>query len=112
MLTHLPFRHYRTEGLHDGSTCARWLANGDTAHFRGYGPWYLLARTLHQMRRNRAAFALVYGYVSAAVRRAPGMEDPEARAILRTDQSVQNIVHGRREAFGLSDAPKNCAVRR
>ena len=42
-LTDLPFRHHRAEGLGDGSTWAHWAANGDTAYFMGYRPWYLLA---------------------------------------------------------------------
>ena len=99
-LTDLPFRHHRAEGHHDGSTWAHWLANGDTAHFMGYRPSYLLARTLHQVRRDPAAFALLLGYASAAVRRTPRLEDPRARAVLRTDQSFRNILHRRREALG------------
>ena len=101
--TDLPFRHHRAEGQHDGSTWAHWLANGDTAYFMGYRPWYLLARTLHQVRRNPAAFGLVYGYLSAAVRRLPRLQDPEARAVLRKDQSFRNIIRRRREALGHSD---------
>ena len=96
----LPFRHHRTEGLHDGSAWAHWRANGDTAHFMGYRPWYLLARTLHRMRRDPAAFGLVYGYLSAVVRRSPRLDDKEARAVLRGDQSLRHILRRRREALG------------
>jgi biofilm PGA synthesis N-glycosyltransferase PgaC len=99
-LTDLPFRHHRAEGLGDGSTWAHWAANGDTAYFMGYRPWYLLARTLHQLRRDPSAFALLHGYVSAALRRSPRLEDPSARAVLRTDQSMRNLLHRRREALG------------
>ena len=101
--TDLPFRHHRAEGLHDGSTWAHWLANGDTAYFMGYRPWYLLARTLHHMRRDPAAFGLVYGYLSAAARRSPRLDDPGARAILRRDQSPRRLLRRRREALGQSD---------
>ncbi len=101
--TDLPFRHHRPEGQLDGSTWAHWYANGDTAYFMGYRPWYLLARALHRMRRNPAAFGLAYGYLSAAVRRLPRLQDPEARAILRKDQSFRNIIRRRREALGYSD---------
>lgn len=99
--TDLPFRHHRTEGLHDGSTWAHWLANGDTAHYMGYRPSYLLVRTLHRMRRDPAAFGLVYGYVSAAVRRTPRLKDKKARAVLRGDQSLRRILRRRREALGV-----------
>jgi poly-beta-1,6-N-acetyl-D-glucosamine synthase len=103
--TDLPFRHHRMEGQQDGSTWVHWLANGDTAYFMGYRLWYLLARTVHQMRRNPAAFGLVYGYLSAAARRSPRMDDPGARAVLRRDQSFQNILRRRREALGRTGAP-------
>jgi biofilm PGA synthesis N-glycosyltransferase PgaC len=103
--TDLPFRHHRTEGLHDGSTWAHWLANGDTAYFMGYRPSYLLARTLHRMRRDPAAFGLVYGYLAAAVRRSPRLEDQEARAVLRGDQSLRRILRRRREALGVARPP-------
>ena len=99
-LTDLPFRHHRPEGHHDGSTWAHWLANGDTAHFMGYRPSYLVARTLHQVRRDLAAFGLLFGYASAAVRRSPRLEDAHARAVLRKDQSFRNLLHRRREALG------------
>jgi hypothetical protein len=98
--TDLPFRHHRPEGQGDRSTWAHWVANGDTAHFMGYRPWYLLARTLHNVRRDRAAVALVYGYLSAAARRSPRLMDPAARAVLRRDQSPVKILRRRREALG------------
>jgi biofilm PGA synthesis N-glycosyltransferase PgaC len=98
--TDLPFRHHRTEGAHDGSAWAHWLANGDTAYFMGYRPSYLLARTLHRMRRDLGAFGLVCGYLSAAARRTPRLEDPGACAVLRDDQSLRNIIRRRREALG------------
>jgi glycosyltransferase involved in cell wall biosynthesis len=99
--TDLSFRHHRGEGTQDGSSWAHWRLNGDTAYFMGYRPWYLLARTIHQMKRDRAAVALLDGYLSAAVRRAPRLSDPGARAVLRHDQSLRNVLHRRREAMGL-----------
>jgi poly-beta-1,6-N-acetyl-D-glucosamine synthase len=108
--TDLPFRHHRAEGQHDGSTWNHWLANGDTAYFMGYRPWYLVARTLHHMRRDASAAALLLGYASAAVRRSPRLEDPRARAVLRRDQSFRNFLHRRREALGLVDTPERTRV--
>ena len=98
--TNLPFRHHRAEGARDGSTWAHWIANGDTAYFMGYRPWYLLTRTLHHLRRDPSAFAMLLGYGSAALRRSPRLDDPRARAVLRTDQSFRNLRHRRREALG------------
>jgi poly-beta-1,6-N-acetyl-D-glucosamine synthase len=104
--TDLPFRHHRVEGYHDGSTWAHWRANGETAHFMGYRPWYLVARTLYRMRRDPAAVGLIYGYLSASARHSPRLQDPRARAVLRADQSIGNLFRRRREALGLSDAPR------
>ena len=101
--TDLPFRHHRAEGQQDGSTWNHWLANGDTAYFMGYRPWYLLARTLHHMRQNPAAFGLLVGYLAATLRRSPRLEDPRARAVLRTDQSFGQLLRRRREALGRGD---------
>jgi biofilm PGA synthesis N-glycosyltransferase PgaC len=105
-LTDLPFRHHRMEGQHEGSMWAHWRANGDTAHFMGYRPWYLLARTLYRLRRDPAAAGLIYGYLSASARRSPRLQDPRARAVLRLDQSIGNLFRRRREALGLFDAPR------
>ena len=102
-LTDLPFRHHRPEGSEDGSSWAHWLVNGDTAYFMGYRPWYLAARTLHRVRRNPAAIALIAGYAAAAVRRSPRLEDPGARTVLRDDQSLRQILRRRREAIGRPD---------
>jgi poly-beta-1,6-N-acetyl-D-glucosamine synthase len=99
-LTDLPFRHHRTEGREDGTRWAHWVANGDTAYFMGYRPWYLLARTLHHMRRTPAAVGLVVGYLSAAARRSPRLDDAGARRVLRADQSFRTILERRREALG------------
>jgi glycosyltransferase involved in cell wall biosynthesis len=105
-LTNLPFRHHRAEGGHDGSRWAHWLANGDTAYYMGYRPWYLLARTLHHLRREPAAFALTYGYLLAAARRSGRLSDEAARAVLRRDQSLLNLFRRRREALGESAKKK------
>ena len=99
-LVDLPFWHHRQEGVRDGSRWSHWVANGDTAHFMGYRPWYLLTRTLFQMRRDRAAIALIVGYAAAATRRSARLDDSGARAVLRRDQSIRNILRRRREAVG------------
>ena len=106
-LTDLPFRHHRVEGSEDGSSWAHWLANGDTAYFMGYRAWYLVARTLHRARRDPAAIGLIAGYAVAAARRSPRLEDPQARAVLRGDQSLRRILRRRREALGHPDERKS-----
>ena len=101
-LLDLPFRHHRREGVEDASRWAHWVANGDTAYFMGYRPWYLVARTLHQIRRDPWAVGLMYGYIAAVARRSPRLDDPRAREILRADQSLRVIRRRRREALGRS----------
>jgi hypothetical protein len=102
-LDDLPFRHHRTEGQRDGSTWAHWRANGELAHFVGYRPSYLVARTLHRARRDPTAVGLVVGYLASTARRAPRLADPAARAVLRRDQRARNLLRRRREALGLPE---------
>lgn len=99
-LTDLGFRHHRPEGARDGSSWAHWCANGETAHYMGYRPSYLLARTAHRLRRDPAATGILVGYLRAALTRAPGLQDAEARAVLREDQRARNLLRRRHEALG------------
>ena len=80
--------------------------NGDTAYFMGYRPWYLVARTLHNLRRDRASIGLLHGYLVAFARRAPRMEDTAARDVLRTDQGFRQFLQRRREALGRTGSAK------
>ena len=50
--------------------------------------------------RDPGAVGLIYGYVSAAARRLPRLEDPAARAMLRGDQSLRKILLRRRRREG------------
>jgi len=102
----LPFRHHRPEGLHDGSTWKHWVANGETAYFMGYRPWYLVARALHHARTDGAALGLIAGFATAAVRRSPRLDDSAARAVLRADQHWARLFDRRREALGLAGPPR------
>ncbi len=106
----LGFQHHRSEGHRDGSRWAHWRANGDTAYFLGYRPWYLLARAAHQIRRDPAAFGLVVGYASARVRRSERLDDAGARAVLRSDQSIAQLLRRRREALGRSSELRSGAI--
>lgn len=87
----LPFRHHRREGERDGTVWQARRNQGRAAHFLGYRPWYLLLRALWHMRRDPAAFGLVWGYAGAAVRGEPRNADPAARAYLRRQQSPHNL---------------------
>lgn len=90
-LTHLPFRHHRPEGAGEGSRWRSWSGQGAAAHYTGYRPSYLLARSAYRMRRDPAAVALITGYLGSAMRRAP--RHPDARVIdaLRDQQRARRL---------------------
>ena len=64
----LPFRHYRPEGVRDGSARRARMAQGSAAHYFGYRPTYLVLRSLHHARREPAALAMIWGYAAARTR--------------------------------------------
>ena len=96
----LPFRHYRPEGVRDGSARRARMAQGRAAHYFGYRPTYLVLRSLHHARREPAALAMIWGYASAAARRSPQLDDQAVRAELRARQSLSNVPRRAREALG------------
>jgi glycosyltransferase involved in cell wall biosynthesis len=95
----VPFRHLRAEGRRDGGR-KRWLDQGDTAHYMGYRFSYLLVRALFKARRDRAALAMVWGYLRASFTRAPVLPDEEARAYVRRAQRLRELPLRAREALG------------
>jgi biofilm PGA synthesis N-glycosyltransferase PgaC len=96
----LAFRHHRAVGERDGARRARWLAQGRGSWAMGYRPAYLVVRTLFRARRDPAALAMLWGYAAAALRRAPRLADPAARAELRRRQSLRSLPLRAREALG------------
>lgn len=101
-LADLPFRHHRPEGARDGSAWKAWAARGRASHYMGYRSWYLVARTLHHARSDRAAVGMIWGYADALVRRLPVCADAEVRGRLRQEQSLRHLRARRREAVGAS----------
>jgi biofilm PGA synthesis N-glycosyltransferase PgaC len=83
----LPFRHHRPEGAADGSKAA-WWAEGEVAYFVGYRPLYLIAKTAYRMRTDRAAAALVPGYLAARRHRRPQLSDQAVRQAIRERQRL------------------------
>ena len=90
-LSHLPFRHHRPEGAGEGSRWRSWSSQGAAAHYTGYRPSYLLARSAYRMRRDPAALALVTGYLACAIRRAPRHHDQRVIGALRDQQRVRRL---------------------
>ncbi len=99
-LPDLPFHHHREEGERDGSRRRARTAQGHAAHYIGYRPWYLVLRSLHHARREPSALFMIWGYLSAVVRREPQIDDPAVRAQLRDRQSLRRIPVRAREALG------------
>jgi len=96
----LPFRHHRREGERDGAAWRARANQGDAAYYLGYRPWYLALRALWNARREPAALGMVWGYAAAAAKRVPRIEDPDARAYLRQQQSPRNLRRRALEAAG------------
>jgi poly-beta-1,6-N-acetyl-D-glucosamine synthase len=99
VLHNLAFYHHRAEGASDGSW-SHWVANGETAHYMGYRPWYLVLRALHRMRSEPRAFGMLVGYAGSVLRRKEQLADGAARAVLRDDQRLGSLGRRRREALG------------
>jgi biofilm PGA synthesis N-glycosyltransferase PgaC len=84
-LPELPFRHHRPLGSRDGRRRA-WAGQGEAAFYMGYRPSYLLLRSLHHMRRDRAAAAMAAAYVGSWLRRRPRHHDEAVVRRLRAEQ--------------------------
>jgi hypothetical protein len=100
MLLDLRFRHHRRVGERDASTWEAWKAHGETAHFSGYRPTYLVIRAVRHARHDVSALGLLVGYAQALVGRRPRLEDRRARAILREDQRLRRLPARFRESRG------------
>ncbi len=95
----LGFRHHRVEGERDGHRLRTSMIQGEAAHFMGYRPSYLAARTLYRLTRNPAAIGLLIGYARARLARKPRCSDLELRAYVRSEQSWRKLPLRAREAL-------------
>lgn len=100
-LLDLPFYHHRAVGARDGQRRC-WYEQGETAWYVGYRPSYAVARALYASRRERAALAMVWGYVAAAGSRRPRHPDPAVRRNLRARQRLRDLPLRAREVRGAS----------
>jgi hypothetical protein len=96
----LAFHHHRPEGVRDGARRRAWAAQGSAAHYMGYRPSYLLARTLHRAWREPAALAMLAAYAAAGIRREERCSDTAVRAWLREQQRLRNLPARVGEALG------------
>jgi len=97
----LPFRHHRKVAARDGSRWRKWADDdGRTSWYLGYRPSYVVFRALHHARRERAAIAMVWGYMLAAIAREERYDDPDVRAFVRRYQRARNLPLRLREVRG------------
>jgi glycosyltransferase involved in cell wall biosynthesis len=96
----VPFRHHRREGERDRGRRHARAAQGRTAHYMGYRPWYLGLRALFQAVRDPSALAMLWGYARAAAAGEPRCADDAVRGYVRNQQSLRRLPLRAREAFG------------
>jgi glycosyltransferase involved in cell wall biosynthesis len=100
----VPFYHHRELGGREPAS-RMWLRQGEMAHYLGYRPSYLVARTVFRALRQPAALAMPLGYAVSALRRRPRYDDEAVRAWLRREQSLRRLPARAREALGRTTAP-------
>jgi biofilm PGA synthesis N-glycosyltransferase PgaC len=99
----LAFRHHRPLGARERKW-AKWVGQGDMAHFMGYRFSYLALRAIYRALREPSAVGMVWGYLSAVVARRDRYDDPAVRAHLRSQQALRRLPRRVRESFGREDA--------
>ncbi|HEY1276814.1 MAG TPA: glycosyltransferase family A protein [Thermoleophilaceae bacterium] len=90
----LGFRHHRKVGEREGRIRAG-SALGRQAWYMGYRPTYLVLRAVYRARENVASLAMVWGYVAAAVTRAPRCPHPLVIRRIRAAQRLRLVVRRR-----------------
>jgi hypothetical protein len=94
-----PFRHHRPEGERDGRAMLTSTIQGEAAHFMGYRPSYLAARTLYRvLRRDPAGIGLLLGYSRARLRNEERCTDTALVEYVRGQQRFRNLPRRIREA--------------
>ena len=98
----LPFRHHRKTGERDRGGSG-WATAGETLHFMGYRPSYLLLKAGFRTLREPAAAAMIWGYIRAAKRREPQCSDEALRNYVREQQRLRRVWRRASEALGHGD---------
>jgi len=98
-LDHLPFMHRRPLGARE-APWQKWVDQGRMAHYMGYAPLYLAARTAFRSVREPRAVAMLWGYAEGALRREPRYPDSSVRDYLRRQQSLVALPTRIRESLG------------
>ena len=98
-LQDIRFYHHRRVGMREPKW-GMWLLQGDMAHFMGYRPYYVLARSLYRSLRQPSAVAMLWGFGTAVAAGTPRCTDAAAIAHLRRQQSMKALPRRIREALG------------
>jgi glycosyltransferase involved in cell wall biosynthesis len=96
----LPFYHHRIEAGRERTRWHAWAVQGEACHYMGYRPSYLLLRTLHVMRRDPAAIAMLWSFVASKAKGASTCPDQDVRRHIRRMQRLRDLPARRREAAG------------
>jgi glycosyltransferase involved in cell wall biosynthesis len=110
-LLDLPFRHHRPEAVREVSQWHAWAVQGDASHYMGYRPSYVVARTVHHIRRDPAALAMLWSFIVSTVKGGPTCPDPSVRDYVRRMQRFRHIPARRREAVGRQAQPDRADAR-
>jgi poly-beta-1,6-N-acetyl-D-glucosamine synthase len=102
VITELVILHYRPRGSKQVWYQARW-EEGQANHYMGYRPSFLLVRALYRMAAEDPPIlggaVLAASYLFARLASRPQVDDPNASAELRREQSqrLKSLLRGRRE---------------
>jgi glycosyltransferase involved in cell wall biosynthesis len=91
VLEDVRFTHHRLIGDREESRIKAWWQDGRGAWYMGYRPSYLCLRALYRAWHDPCAVALIGGFMSSWLRRAPRCADGGVRAFLRRKQRLRNL---------------------
>ena len=100
VIPELTFFHHRLEGLREGRRSSAWRIQGEVAHFLGYRPSYVTAKTLFRASRELSALSILHGFVVAGLQHRQQVSDRRVIRKLRAQQRLRDLPVRAREARG------------
>jgi glycosyltransferase involved in cell wall biosynthesis len=86
------FRHHRAVGGRESHRLRASAVLDSASWYMGYRPSYLLLRALYRTPRDPLALAMVWGYASSALRRAPRCPEQPVVRHLRDQQRLRVLL--------------------
>jgi glycosyltransferase involved in cell wall biosynthesis len=96
----VPFHHHRTVGARERSKARSWYAIGDTVHYMGYRPSYVVVKFVFHARSDVRALAGIAGFTTALMRRKPRHPDPRVLSYVRRQQRLRDLPRRAAEKLG------------